>query len=450
MKPIFNEEKQFFYGQTGIELPDNCWRHGSKIYLNSDKETLMVTFKVDQGKIIIKKNEIEKIVSQYKNKTIQEEINENLDRLNELEQESIEKTIEYIRKYNGSELRLSHSGGKDSDTAYHIFKKVVKEYKKRYDVELEYCIDFFNTSNDTPQTYKHIKKIQSKDNLLIHNPEMGWYQWLSKKKNYYLPSTFVRNCCSTYKEGQLKNILHKDKDYIIFLGARKHESTKRKDYDWDLNESWKLSHPNKKLNVYENWRRFLPIVEFTDAEVWLYMIKEGIEFNEQYKLGFNRVGCIICPYMSDYVDLLVKHYYPFMWNRWMNIVEINYDTYGVEKRLKWNKQEYSEFGRWKTGLSKETEITSRKANPERIKELAELKGVSEEVAEKYFSKKCSCGKKLNPDEIAMFLKLYGRYEGYEDDRQYLCKNCLCKEYGITKKEYAEMVHNFRNKGCELF
>lgn len=35
------------------------------------------------------------------------------------------------------------------------------------------------------------------------------------------------------------------------------------------------------------------------------------------------------------------------------------------------------------------------------------------------------GKKLNPDEIAMYLKLYGRYEGKTDDRTYLCKSCLC-------------------------
>jgi hypothetical protein len=50
----------------------------------------------------------------------------------------------------------------------------------------------------------------------------------------------------------------------------------------------------------------------------------------------------------------------------------------------------------------------------------------------------------------MFYKLYGRYEGKEDNRTLLCKKCLCKELGITPKEYAEKVRVFRNQGCNLF
>lgn len=450
MKPIFEEEKWFIYNQIGVQLPDNCWRDGSKIYLNSDKDTLMLTFKVENGKMNIKKNNIELVTGKYKNKTLEEEIIEVNDRLDLLESESIENTVNYITMHKDSEPRLSHSGGKDSDVMYYIFKKAIKECKKKEGLDFEYVIDFFNTSNDTPQTYRHIKEIQEKDNLIIHNPEMGWYDWIEKKKNYYLPSTFVRNCCSTYKEGQVSKILDKKKNYILFLGARKHESIKRKDYDWDLNEAWKKANPDKKLMFPENHRRFLPIVNFTDVEVWLYIIREKMKVNEQYKLGFNRVGCLICPYMTGYIDILIKYYYPSFWDRWMNIVGKNYEEYNIKNRLKWSKEEYGEFGRWKTGLSRETEIISRKATPERVKELAELKGISENVAKKYFSKKCSCGKKLNPDEIAMYLKIFGRYEGKEDNRDYLCKNCLCEKIHITKKEYSEKVMDFRSQGCELF
>ena len=72
------------------------------------------------------------------------------------------------------------------------------------------------------------------------------------------------------------------------------------------------------------------------------------------------------------------------------------------------------------------------------------------MAEKYWDNKCKCGKKLNPDEVAMFLKIMGRYEGVEDNRQYLCKECLCKAMGWTTKEYAEKVKEFRDSGCKLF
>ena len=82
--------------------------------------------------------------------------------------------------------------------------------------------------------------------------------------------------------------------------------------------------------------------------------------------------------------------------------------------------------------------------------MKEQKGISEEMAVKYFKKECSCGKKLNPTEIAMFLKLTGRYENQEDNRQYLCKKCLSEFLGITTKEYKEKAIEFTQGGCELF
>lgn len=445
MKPIFKEEKLFLENRLGIELPNDCWRDGSKILLNGDKDTLIIQFKVENQQLIVKKNKIKEVLEKYKNKTLQEEIEENDDRLDELIEESIQKTKEYISSHLDCEIRLSHSGGKDSDVMWYILQKVFKDMNIT-----DYTIDFFNTTNDTPQTYIHIKKDLPKEYLQINNPPKGWHQWLKEDKNYYLPSVMVRNCCSTYKEGQVKKILDKNKNYLIFLGARKYESTKRSKYDWDLNEAWKRENPNKKLNMPENWYRFLPIVNFTDKDVWLLMLREGIKYNEQYNVGFNRCGCLLCPYSSDYTDLLIKEFYPTYWSRWMDIVDKNYDLYDVENRLKWSKYEYGELGKWKQSTSKETELITKKPTKERIETLAELKGCSEEVAKKYFKQVCTCGKKLNPDEVAMFLKLCGRYEGYEDNREYLCKNCLCDLMGITRSEYAEKVKEFRNSGCNLF
>ena len=86
-------------------------------------------------------------------------------------------------------------------------------------------------------------------------------------------------------------------------------------------------------------------------------------------------------------------------------------------------------------------------------EVIEVKGISETMAEKYWNKKCSCGNKLNPDEIAMNYKLFGRYEDIkaeDDDRELLCKECLCEKLGITTKEYSEKVQEFRSQGCNLF
>ena len=57
MKPIFDEEKRFLEKYLKIELPNNCWRNGSKIYLNHFDDKPIITFKVDtlNNEIYIKK-----------------------------------------------------------------------------------------------------------------------------------------------------------------------------------------------------------------------------------------------------------------------------------------------------------------------------------------------------------------------------------------------------------
>lgn len=356
-------------------------------------------------------------------------------------------TKDYVLKNLDKKMFVSISGGKDSDVMKHIVDIAFNELREE-GMNVDYNLIAFNTSNDTAETYKHLKQHHNmtKDNIV--SPEVGFYQWIVDKKNYFTPTRFVRNCCSTYKEGQLTKIMDKKEETLTFLGMRSPESVKRKDYDFDLNEAQKKI--GRKPNVPENWLRFLPIVKWTDAEVWLYILNRKMKYNDMYNKGFNRVGCLVCPYQSDVVELLIKHNYPKQWKRWVDILAKGYEIYGVERRLKWDLLEWCEGGRWKSATSKESELTTKKATPERVKELAELKGISEEMAAKYFKKECSCGKKLNPTEIAMFLKLTGRYENQEDNRQYLCKKCLSEFLGITTKEYKEKSIEFTQGGCELF
>lgn len=108
-------------------------------------------------------------------------------------------------------------------------------------------------------------------------------------------------------------------------------------------------------------------------------------------------------------------------------------------------------GKWKTGVSKEYELIMKLPTQQRIKELSELKGISENMARKFFNKTCKCGKKLNPTELAMFYKTYGRYENVENDsRELLCKKCFCEESNMTAKEYSELTVKYSEEGCNLF
>lgn len=204
-----------------------------------------------------------------------------------------------------------------------------------------------------------------------------------------------------------------------------------------------------KDNLSKNWITLAPIVEWKDEEVWLYMLREELKYNNQYNVGFSRCGCLICPYQSDYTDLLIEKHYPKQWERWVRVLKQNYVIWHVEQHLKWTLDEWIN-GKWKQGKSVENELISGSPTIERIKKLAEVKGISETMAKKYFNKKCSCGKRLNPTEIAMNYKQYGRFEEVEDNRQLLCKKCFCEKEDIPGKEYTQRAIRYLEEGCNLF
>lgn len=483
MKPIFEPERLFLEQQLNVRLPKNCWRKSSKVFLNVEDKIPLLEFKALQGKITLTKYHILEIKDDstirikykgkeytLKNHTYEEEYLKKETYLNELIEESLNETISYMEKYPDYEYRISLSGGKDSSLLLWMMQKVYAKLGR--DIYLEVTPDAYNTSNDTAQTYLQIKKdikpwverimdhSKVTDQLsydlefnkhmkaFIHSPEKGWYSWLKENKNWFLPSINVRNCCSTYKEGQVKKILDKNKRYVTFLGMRRFESQKRAFYEFDLDAAYLKK--GKATNLRANWRKFCPIVNFKNEDVWLLILHYQIPHNKMYEYGYSRCGCLICPYASCYTDLLTRKYYPNLMRKWEYACSQNYDLYNIGPRLKWTKEEW-QLGKWKEGTSKERELLILKKTKERVEQLAAIKGISPEIAEKYWDKQvCVCGKRLNPDEVALNLKLYGRYEGIEDTRTFKCKDCMCKDLDITKKQYQELVMEYRSSGCNLF
>lgn len=291
MKPIFEIEREMLRRKLKMELPTDIWREGQALYLNADSKTLLIKYDViNREHLVITKNLIKKTLANFENKSWQQEIKENDERLNALEYESMEAVRDIVKKYPNHEHRLANSTGKDSLVKDHIVLKVFKNENIT-----NYTIDFMNSTNETPDTYRYAKYVLPTDKTAMHHPAKGMLKWIEENKDYYIPTSVSRICCSNYKEGRIKEVLDKNKDYLIWLGQRKHESNKRCDYEFDLNATMdRLYEETKldkyKLNVPRNWKRYLPIVEWTDIDVWLYILREGLEFNKQYRLGFNRVG----------------------------------------------------------------------------------------------------------------------------------------------------------------
>jgi 3'-phosphoadenosine 5'-phosphosulfate sulfotransferase (PAPS reductase)/FAD synthetase len=449
-KPIFEKERQFFKEKTGIDLPTECWRNGSKIYLDFTQTTPLLQFKVENKEIKITKNNFNKLdINQQKK--ISELISLNLNRIQTLENNSIERIVRYIKDNPDQYYAVAHSGGKDSTVILYLWLKALEKLDTKPKWESYFC----NTSNDTAETYKLIKTLKRilndtyDINLRIVNPKIGFYPWIIKIKNYLVPTALMRNCCSTYKEGQINKVYDKNLNLTMVLGVRKYESAKRANFDYIMDHKWQLEQYGSD-NMPENWTRFAPAVEWKDEDIWLHILYNQLVYNNQYNYGFNRCGCLICPYQSDYIDLLIERYYPSLWSRWIDILTKSYEIQHILINLKWTLQEYIN-GKWKTGISKEYELINKSPTKERIKELADIKGISENMAAKYFNKRCKCGKKMNPTELAMFYKTYGRYEDCShDNRELLCKKCYCELNKITSKEYSKKSVEYREGGCKLF
>lgn len=394
----------------------------------------------DDGKFELIRDDREKL-KDYEPLTISQTIEQEKSRLLGNWEHDVERTANFVSEYRNIPYDISISGGKDSEVLYNLWKEVLT----RLDFVPDYEFIFFNTSNEVADVYRYIK---ARKDIRIINPEVGWYQFL-KENNYMLPSTYRRYCCSIYKEGQVKKVFNTSLPRVQVTGMRNKESYKRSKYDFFMDYDF-----DKKLygsyNLPKLWSKLCPIIDWTTTDIWLLIIMKDFFINQKYKYGFTRVGCCICPFSNSYDDELLRAYYPKIWDRFTLIAAKNYERYGAAQVMGYSVDEFI-HGAWKSARSKDMEFLDKKPTKENIHEYAEYKGLSDEMAAKFWNRECrECGKKAPPVAMSMFYRLYGRKEGEPDNRKPICVGCFCKQNNITRKQFYEMALRFKEEGCTLF
>lgn len=336
----------------------------------------------------------------------------------ERERES-KKVIGYIsEKYPNHTVVLPTSMGKDSTLVEYLLNKYYNT---------SYLKIFNNTTLDCPDVYS---KVVSRKDIKILTPSFEPFYTAVKK--YGTPTRFSRWCCSWYKEGSTKDYLQNQHDILFVYGMRNEESATRSNYeDIYINPQW----------TDDTWAGILPIRKWTELELWLYEIHYNIPINEKYKKGYSRVGCAVaCPYYTYSTWILDKYWYPFLYERWHNILSEDFRNGQKWCRLNCTEAEY--HLNWNGGVVRE--------NPtdEVIKEFMGYKGFdNEDLARQYFTKTCkSCGKKVyKKNEVAMNLKYHGR-----NTNTFFCRKCFMKQMNWDKEKWNEQVESFKKQGCTLF
>ena len=127
-----------------------------------------------------------------------------------------------------------------------------------------------------------------------------------------------------FKTGPITRVIYenyRNEQILTFYGIRKHESVSRSKYNRveDDAESVKI----QKQTVAS------PIFFWKDIDVWLYLLAEEVDFNDAYRLGYDRVGCWCCPNNNQRAQFLSRIYMPEQSKKWREFL--------IDFAKKWGK-----------------------------------------------------------------------------------------------------------------
>lgn len=339
LRPVFAEERLLL--EVLLDKPfefagRSMWNLGSNNYL-VDGAKLKITYaelrKKDPVQIIKK---IEKLSEKNKefvenditNSNIRNFIKCNLIRLNMITDEAISYIKEMSNDFDLSSIFVSFSGGKDSTVTSNLVMRALNT---------ECVVHIYgDTTLEYPESQKYIsefKKKYSKTPLLIAKNQEQIFEDLCDVVGP--PSRVMRWCCTIFKTGaitkKIEQTFRSKTRLLSFQGIRRSESLVRSKYDRDT-DSPKIA---KQLVS-------APIIDWTDFDVWLYILANKIPFNNAYRQGFSRVGCWCCPNNSGWSEFLSSIY--------MNEEFIKFRTllYSFAKKIgKSDWKEYVDDGNWK-------------------------------------------------------------------------------------------------------
>lgn len=309
---------------------NNYWYHGRKVAsvkggsLYTAPELVLLEEPEPDGKPLIPVN-IPLMVA--KNHTI----------LEALVQDTIKKVFNIYISYRKKVdiFYVAFSGGKDSVVALDIVQRALPHN--------EFKVVFGNTDMEFPTTTELVQKLSRKcSDEGIEFLEAASNMTSKESWNIFgPPARKVRWCCTVHKTAPVINMLSEKfangkLRCVMITGVRGDESVSRSGYD-------EMSMGKKMAGQYS----FHPILEWSSAEIYLYIYSQGLLLNDAYKYGFNRVGCIMCPNSSEKHEYIKRQCFPELVDEYCERITQNSakDLSGDNAKI------FLETGGWKSRLS---------------------------------------------------------------------------------------------------
>lgn len=177
--------------------------------------------------------------------------------------------IERLQEFEPPEgYYLAFSGGKDSVVIYDLAMRSGVKFDAHYNV----------SPIDPPELRQFIK--DSYPDVAWDFHARGFWKLVLTNGLPMRPPVGHRWCCKHIKEaggaGRVK-----------LLGMRRNESNTRRDYPI-----------YKTFCALDHTDWLLPIVDWSNNDVWQYIKENGLPYCSLYDEGFTRLGCILCPFKS--------------------------------------------------------------------------------------------------------------------------------------------------------
>ena len=357
LRPVFPEERLLvellLKKEPNELLKKSVWASNNRYYVEGKSIPISNSLyqSVDTDKIadLLQQNKSENSY-EYFEKHMATFVMANQDRLNYL----IDEAHSFIRnaasKFPEERIVVSFSGGKDSTVTADL---AVKALSNPSLVHI-----FGDTTLEFPSTieYAHRFRDAHPDAIfqIAKNDEQNFYDVC---EDIGPPARMMRWCCSMFKTGPITrviNSLYRSQQILTFYGIRKSESVSRSKYN-------RIEDSADAVKIQQQTVAS-PIFFWKDIDIWLYLIAENVDFNDAYRLGYDRVGCWCCPNNNQRAQFLSKIYMPEQSKKWREFL------IGFAKKIgKPDPETYVDSGKWKArqggnGLASANDVKIRFTN----------------------------------------------------------------------------------------
>lgn len=337
LRPVFPEERlllELILKLEPMSLGDkSVWANKNRYYINGYSK-VVTTKQYDEadskslGQILKRYADTNHPVSFERH--ISDFITANQKHLQAIIAEAHQFVQKEALKYPEESIVLSFSGGKDSTVTADIVTKALSNPSLVH--------IFGNTTLEFPMTLAYAERFRR------HHPQ-AIFQIAKNQERDFMdtckvigpPARMMRWCCSMFKTGPITRTisnLYRNQQILTFYGIRRYESVSRSKYN-------RVEKNTESVKIQQQTVA-APIFYWKDLDVWLYILSEKIDFNDAYRLGYDRVGCWCCPNNNKRAQFLSNIYMPERSEKWRNFL-IDF-AHQIGKK---DAEVYVDSGKWK-------------------------------------------------------------------------------------------------------